>query len=285
MIVVTGATGQLGRLVIKHLIRKVDASQVIAAVRSPEKARDLSALGIQVREADYSKPETLATAFEGAEKVLLISSSELGQRARQHLNVIEAVKEAGVSLIAYTSLLHADSSPLALAQEHIETERDLQESGVPFVLLRNGWYSENYLASVSSAIEHGAFIGSAGEGRISSAAREEYAQAAATVMALTEPQAGKVYELAGDESYTLSELAALISQQSGKDIPYMDLPEHEFKQALVSAGLPEPFAELLANSDVGASKGGLFDEQGELSALLNRPTKNIAEMVKDIVTQ
>ncbi len=280
MIVVTGATGQLGRLVIKHLISKIGASEIIAAVRTPEKARDLSALGVQVREADYSRPETLKAALRGAEKVLLISSSELGQRAEQHRNVIEAAKSEGVSLIAYTSLLHANTSPLELASEHIETEEYLKESGVPYVLLRNGWYTENYLASVAPSIEHGAFIGSAGEGRISSAAREDYAEAAAVVMTSEKPQAGKVYELAGDESYTLAELAALLSQESDREIPYVNLPENEFKSALESGGLPEPVAQLLASSDVGASKGGLFDEQGELSSLIGRPTINLSEMLK-----
>ncbi|WP_028865597.1 SDR family oxidoreductase [Psychromonas aquimarina] len=283
MIVVTGATGQLGRLVIKHLISKVDASNIIAAVRTPEKAGDLSALAVQVREADYSRPETLKTAFAGAEKIILISSSELGQRAEQHMNVIEAAKSEGVSLIAYTSLLHADTSPLGLAAEHIETEKYLKESGVPFVLLRNGWYTENYLASVASSIEHGAFIGSAGKGKISSAAREDYAQAAAVVLTSEEPQAGKVHELAGDQSYTLTDLAALISRESSKEIPYVNLPEHEFKGALVGAGLPEPFAALLANSDTGASKGGLFDEQGELSSLIGRSTTNLSEMIKAVL--
>jgi len=281
MIVVTGATGQLGRLVIKYLTSKVEASEIIAAVRTPEKASDLAALGVQVRKADYSRPETLKAAFDGAEKVLLISSSELGQRTDQHINVIQAAKNEGVSLIAYTSLLHADTSPLGLAGEHIETEAYLKECGVPFVLLRNGWYTENYLASVASSIDHGAYIGSAGEGRISSAAREDYAEAAAVVMASEEPQAGKVYELAGDESYSLAELAALISLESSKELPYVNLPEKEFRAALESAGLPESVAQLLANSDVGASKGGLFDAQGELSALIGRPTKNLTEMLRE----
>ncbi|OLQ72178.1 NAD(P)-dependent oxidoreductase [Photobacterium proteolyticum] len=280
MIVVTGASGQLGHQVIKHLIGKIDSSQIIAAVRTPEKASDLSALGVQVREADYSKPDTLKTAFEGADKILLISSSELGQRVEQHRNVIEAAKNEGVSLIAYTSLLHADTSPLGLAGDHIETEKELKQCGIPYVLLRNGWYTENYLASVMPSIEHGAFIGSAGTGQISSAARDDYAEAAALVMTSEEPQAGKVYELAGDEPYTLSDLAALISQESNKEIPYVNLPENEFKEALVGAGLPEPLAALLSNSDVGAAKGGLFDKKGELSALIGRPTTTLSEMVK-----
>ncbi|WCE30767.1 SDR family oxidoreductase [Vibrio sp. SCSIO 43137] len=283
MIVVTGATGQLGRLVIKHLINKVDASNIIAAVRTPAKASDLADLGVQVREADYSKPETLNSAFKGAEKVLLISSSEIGQRAEQHKNVIDAAKEQGVSLVAYTSLLNADTSPLALAEEHIETEKQLSQSGVPYVLLRNGWYTENYLASVPASVEHGAFIGSAEAGKISSAAREDYAEAAAAVLTAQAPQAGKVYELAGDESYTLTELAALVSQVAGKEVPYVNLPENEFEQALIGAGLPEPLVALLANSDVGASKGGLFDDKKQLSTLIGHPTKSLIAMLKETV--
>lgn len=217
MIVITGATGQLGRLVIQSLLAKLPATQIVAAVRNPARAVDLAAQGVQIRQADYTDPASLVTAFQGAEKVLLISSSEIGQRAAQHRNVIDAAKKAGVSLVAYTSILHADRSPLGLAAEHAATEAYLRESGMPNVLLRNGWYTENYLASVPPALQHGAFIGSAGEGRISSAARADYAEAAA--VALTAPaQAGKVYELAGDDSYTLTEFAAELSRQSGKPV-------------------------------------------------------------------
>lgn len=279
MIVVTGASGQLGRLVIKSLLAKVPASQVIAAVRQPARAADLAALGVQVRQADYTQPASLDAAFQGAEKVLLISSSEIGQRAPQHKNVIDAAKRAGVKLVAYTSLLHADTSPLALAAEHLETEVYLKSSGIPFALLRNGWYTENYLASVPPALQHGAFIGSAGEGRIASAARADYAEAAA--VALTTPdQAGKVYELAGDESYSLAEFAAELSRQSGKEIPYVNLSQADFKGALLGAGLPEPLADLLADSDIGASKGGLFDGQHQLSALIGRSTASLSSVMK-----
>ena len=278
MIVITGATGQLGRLVIQSLLNKLPASQIVAAVRNPARAADLAALGVQVRKADYTDPALLEAAFQGAEKVLLISSSEIGQRAAQHRNVIDAAKKAGVSLVAYTSILHADRSPLGLAAEHAATEAYLRESGLPHVLLRNGWYTENYLASVPPALQHGAFIGSAGEGRISSAARADYAEAAA--VALTAPaQAGKVYELAGDDSYTLTEFAAELSRQSGKPVPYVNLPEADYKAALLGAGLPEPIANLLADSDVGASKGGLFDDQHQLSALIGRPTTSLAALM------
>ncbi|MDE2082467.1 MAG: NAD(P)H-binding protein [Burkholderiales bacterium] len=193
MIVVTGATGQLGRLVTQSLLAKVPASRIVAAVRRPERAADLAALGVQVRQADYNKPATLGAAFKGAEKVLLISSSAVGQRAEQHFNVIEAAKRAQVALVAYTSLLHADTSSLGLAAEHQATEAVLKSSGVPYALLRNSWYTENYLASIPAALEHGAYIGSAGQGRIASAPRADYAAAAAQVLTLDD-QAGKLYE-------------------------------------------------------------------------------------------
>lgn len=279
MIVITGATGQLGRLVIQSLLKKLPASQIVAAVRNPARAADLAAQGVQVRQADYTDPASLEAAFQGAEKVLLISSSEIGQRTVQHRNVVDAAKKAGVSLVAYTSILHADRSPLGLAGEHAATEAYLRESGLPFVSLRNGWYTENYLASVQPALQHGAFIGSAGEGRIASAARADYAEAAAVVLS-TPGQAGKVYELAGDDSYTLTEFAAELSRQSGKQIPYVNLPEADFKAALLGAGLPAPLAGLLADSDVGASKGGLFDDQRQLSALIGRPTTSLAALMQ-----
>lgn len=278
MIVVTGATGQLGRLVIQSLLGKVPAAQIVAAVRQPERAADLAALGVTVRAADYTRPETLDSAFAGAAKVLLISSSEVGQRTAQHRNVIDAAARAGVALLAYTSLLHADTSPLGLADEHVATEALLKESGIPFVLLRNGWYTENYLASIPPALQHGAFIGSAGGGRIASAARADYAAAAARVLTLPD-QAGKVYELAGDESYTLAELAAELSAQAGRTIPYVDLPEADFKAALVGAGLPDPLAGLLADSDAGAARGALFDDQHQLGRLIGRPTTTLAALI------
>ena len=279
MIVVTGATGQLGRLVIQSLLTKLPAAQIVAAVRQPERAADLAELGVQLRQADYTQPATLDAAFKGAEKVLLISSSEVGQRTAQHKNVIDAAKRAGVALLAYTSLLHADRSPLGLAGEHQATEALLKASGVPHVLLRNGWYTENYVASIPPALQHGAYIGSAGQGCISSAARADYAEAAAVVLSIA-GQAGKVYELAGDESYTLAEFAAELSTQTGQSIPYVNLPEADYKAALVGAGQPEPLAGLLADSDAGAAKGGLFDDQRQLSHLIGRPTTSLALSIK-----
>lgn len=279
MIAITGATGQLGRLVIQNLLKTVPASQIVAAVRSPEKAADLAALGVQVRQADYAQPATLEAAFQGVSKLLLISSSEVGQRAPQHAAVIAAAQKAGVKLLAYTSILRADTSPLGLAAEHKETEAMLRASGLPHVLLRNGWYTENYTGSVGAAVQYGAVMGSAKDGRIASAARADYAAAAAAVLT-KDGQAGKVYELAGDSSYTLSELAAEIAQQSGKPVIYNDLPEAAYAAALVQVGLPEGFAALLADSDVGASQGGLFDDSHQLSQLIGRPTTPLAEVVK-----
>lgn len=279
MIAITGATGQLGRLVIQNLLKTVPAAQIVAAVRSPDKAADLAALGVQVRQADYAQPAALEAAFQGVDKLLLISSSEVGQRAPQHAAVIAAAQKAGVKLLAYTSILRAETSPLGLAAEHKETEAMLRASGLPHVLLRNGWYTENYAASVPAALQYGAVMGSAKDGRIASAARADYAAAAAAVLT-QDGQAGQVYELAGDTAYTLAELAAEIATQSGKAVAYNDLPEAAYAAALVQVGLTEGFAALLADSDVGASKGGLFDDGRQLSRLIGRPTTPLAEVVK-----
>lgn len=282
MIAITGATGQLGQLVIEHLLKTVPASQIVAIVRNPAKAGALSQQGIAVRQADYTDQAAFTTALNGVDKLLLISSSEVGQRATQHQNVINAAKAAGVKFIAYTSLLHADTSPLGLHVEHIATEKALAESGVPYALLRNGWYTENYLASAPPALEHGVFIGAAGEGKIASATREDYAAAAATVIS-QDGHAGKVYELAGDNAWTLSELTAELSKQSGKNVAYQNLSEADFAAALKGVGLPAGLADMLADSDVGASKGGLFDDSHTLSQLIGRPTTPLAESIKTIL--
>lgn len=278
MIAVTGATGQLGRLVIEQLLNKIPAHEVVAAVRSPAKAEVLKQAGVAVRLADYNQPETLTAAFAGVDRLLLISSSEVGQRSAQHQAVIDAAKSAGVKLIAYTSLLNLDSSPLLLAHEHRDTEAALTASGVPFVLLRNGWYTENYAASIAPALAHGAFIGSAAEGRIASAPRIDYAHAAANVL-VAEDQAGKVYELAGDQSYTLAEFSAEIASQSGKAVDYVNLSQQEFAAALKGAGLPAGLADMLADSDAGAAQGALFDNGHTLSRLLGHATGSYQQVI------
>lgn len=279
MIAVTGATGQLGRIVIDALLKKVPAAEIVAAVRTPAKAADLAALGVIVRQADYGQTETLEAAFAGVDKLLLISGSEVGQREAQHKAVIDAAKAAGVGFIAYTSLLHADTSPLGLGVEHRATEALLKASGIPFALLRNGWYTENYAASIPPALAHHAFIGAAGEGRIASAARQDYAEAAAEVMT-RDDQAGKVYELSGDDSYTLAQFAAEIAAQSGEKVDYVNLSQADFAAALKGAGLPEGLAEMLADSDAGAEKGGLFDDSRQLSKLIGRPTTSWQAVIR-----
>ena len=280
MIVVTGATGKLGRLVVEGLLKKTAATEIVAAARSPEKATELKAMGVEVREADYARPETLAKAFAGAEKVLLISSTAMGpERVRQHTAAIEAAKAAGVTLLAYTSVLRADTSTLPMAPDHKATEEALKASGVPYVLLRNGWYLENQTAALGAALEHGAVLGSAGEGRFSSAARADYAAAAVTVLT-GEGYGNRTMELAGDEAYTLSELAAEVSKQAGKAVVYTDMPAAAYAGALESFGLPKPVAEMLAKSDEDAKAGELESDSRELQELIGRGTMTLAEAVR-----
>ncbi|EOH2999706.1 TPA: SDR family oxidoreductase [Citrobacter freundii] len=282
MIAITGATGQLGQHVIESLLKTVPASQIVAIVRNPAKATALSQQGITVRQADYSDEAAFTTALQGIDKLLLISSSEVGQRAPQHRNVINAAKAAHVKFIAYTSLLHADTSPLGLADEHVATEQMMAESGIAYALLRNGWYTENYLASAPAALEHGVFIGAADEGKIASATRADYAAAAARVIS-EDGHAGKTYELAGDAGWTLSQLAAELAKQSGKKVVYQNLSEADFAAALKGVGLPAGLADMLADSDTGASNGGLFDDSHTLSKLIGRPTTSLADSVKGIM--
>jgi len=278
---ITGATGQLGRIVVEKLKEKTAVENMVALVRSKAKAADL---GVEAREADYEDPQSLNAALNGIDTLLLISGSEVGKRAAQHRNVIDAAKKNGVKWIVYTSLLHADTSTISLAAEHLATEKMLQESGIAHTLLRNGWYTENYTGSIGGALAGGAFVGSAGEGKISSAARKDYAEAAVQVLT-TKGHEGKVYELAGDEAYTLTELAAEISKQAGKNIPYKNLPEGAYAKALEGFGLPQGLAQAIASWDVSASKGDLFDEGKQLSQLIGRPTTPLNEMVAEALKQ
>lgn len=279
-IAITGATGQLGKVVVEKLKEKTAAENLVALVRTPEKASDL---GVEARVFDYSKPETLVASLKGIDTLLLISGNEIGQRETQHKNVIDAAKEVGVKHIVYTSLLHASTSEMALAPEHLATENALISSGITYTILRNGWYTENYAGSIPGAIQAGAFIGSAGDGKISSATREDFAEAVAVVLA-TEGHDNKIYELAGDDAYTLSDLAAEISKQTGKDIPYNNLPEADYTAILVSFGLPEGFAKVLADSDAKAAKGALYTEDKTLSNLIGRPTTPLATVVKNFIS-
>lgn len=282
MIAITGATGLLGQHVIENLLQTVPANQIVAFARDVKKGSSLSQKGVLVRQADYNDKASLITALQGVDKLLLISSSEVGKRTIQHRNVIEAAKSADVQFIAYTSILHADRSPLSLYVEHVETEKMLADSGISYTLLRNGWYTENYLASVPAALEHGVFLGAAGDGKIASATRADYALAAARVIS-EEGHIGKVYELAGDEAWTLEQLAKELTKQSGKQVIYNNLSQADFVAALKTAGLPDKLSNMLADSDIGASKGGLFDDSHTLSKLIGRRTTTLAESIKAIL--
>lgn len=278
MIAITAATGQFGRLVIESLLTQIPAAGIAALARSPEKAADLATKGIVIRHADYDVPQTLDSALQGVDKLLFISSSEVGRRAPQHRAVINAAKKAGVKLVAYTSLLHADRSPLVLREEHAQTEAMLAESGLAHVLLRNGWYTENYVANLASVLASGSLSGCEGDGRIASAARADYATAAAKVLT-ADDQSGRIYELAGDSAFTMAELAAEITRQAGKTVVYEHLAEADYKAVLIAARLPEPIAARFAANSVGISQGGLFDDGHQLSALISRPTTPLSTTV------
>ncbi|HYH25760.1 MAG TPA: SDR family oxidoreductase [Blastococcus sp.] len=278
-IVVTGATGQLGRLAVEALLsRGVPAEQIVATGRRVEAIADLQDRGVTVRRADYTDPESLRAAFAGAEKVLLVSGSEIGQRVPQHRNAIAAAKDAGVRLIAYTSVARADSSSLGIAGEHQATEQLLAESGIPHVVLRNGWYTENYTGQLGTYLANG-IVGSAGEGRISAATRADYAEAAAA--AVTEDgHAGAVYELGG-EAFTMSELAATVSAATGKDVTYTDVPVEQFAKILEGAGLPAPVAGMFADIDRSVAAGDLFVEGNDLEKLIGRAPTPLTQAVAD----
>lgn len=279
-IVITGATGQLGRHVVEALLeRNVPAGDIVATGRSVEKLADFAERGVTVQEMDYENPASVAAALKGATKVLLISSSAVGQRVEQHRTVIEAAKAEGVDLLAYTSIANADTTGMKLAAEHQATEELLKESGVPFVLLRNGWYLENYTEQLPGTLAQGAIAGSAGEGKVSAAARADYAHAAAAVL-VADDQAGKVYELGGDHAFTMDQLASEISSAAGREVTYNDLPAHEYQQILVGVGVPDAFAEILADSDLGIARGDLLVTSGDLQKLIGRPSTPLSEAVR-----
>lgn len=274
---ITGATGQLGSIIIDKLKKSFPPDNIVALVRSPHKAKDL---GVEIREFDYDKPEGLTKALAGIDNLLLISANEIGKRFGQHSNVIKAAVQAGVKWIIYTSILRADSSTLSLAGEHLATENAIKNSGIPYTILRNGWYTSNYTGSVDGALSGGAFLGSAGEGKISSADRSDYADAAVAVLTGKGHQ-GKVYELAGDNSFTLADLAAEISKQTGRNIPYKNLPESDYAGILQSFGLPVEVSQAIAGWDVSASRGDLFDESRQLSRLIGHPTTPLSVSVAE----
>lgn len=275
MIVVTGAGGKLGHLVVRGLVARIGAEGVVAAARTPAKAEDL---GVEVRQADYDRPETLDTALAGATKVLLISGSEVGRRVRQHRAVIDAAKRAGVAHLVYTSLLGCPNADFPLAEEHKATEQAIVESGLTYTFLRNGWYSENYTENLAPVLAHKALVRNAGEGRVASATREDYA-AAGVVVLTTDGHEGAVYELSGDEAWSYAEFAAEVSRQSGVSISYQDVPAATHKEILLGAGLPEPVADVIVSGDDAVSRGLLSLRTGDLSRLIGRPTTPIADSI------
>ncbi|MFB7126619.1 SDR family oxidoreductase [Kitasatospora sp. NPDC056273] len=277
MYVVTGATGQLGRLVVEGLLAQVPASEVAVAVRSAEKAADLAARGVAVRVVDYDKPETLAGAFAEGDRVLLISGSEVGRRIPQHRAVVEAAKAAGVALLAYTSIPGA--ATFRLADEHKATEELILASGLPHAFLRNGWYTENYLGDAAGTVARGVVLGSAGDGRVATAPRRDYADAAVAVL-VGEGHEGRVYELSGDAAWSLPELAAELAKASGNPVGHRDVTPAEHLDALVGAGLPQGFAEALVDVDAGIARGELAGTPGDLARLIGRPTVPLAESVR-----
>lgn len=274
---VTGASGQLGRFVLDELMQKVSASDIVAFGRDVSKLEPYKAKGVQVRAMDYDKPDELVAALEGVDRLLLISGSALGQRPRQHGNVIEAAKKAGVSYIAYTSILDAENTPIKLGAEHRATEQALKESGINHDLCRMGWYSENYVGSLKPQIEAGVITGAQGQGRISSASRADLAAGCAEV--LVNGKGGEKYDLAGDESWTMEEFAAEVSRQAAKEVRYQNMSEEDYAKSLVGIGLPDAIATVVANSAHSTSKNALHNDSRTLSKLTGRPTTPISDTI------
>ena len=275
---VTGASGHLGRLAVQELLALgASASDIIALVRTPSRVADLTERGVQVREADYSRPETLGAALADVDRLLLVSGSEQDQRVVQHTNVIEAAKVAGVSRIVYTSILNADNTTNPLAGDHQDTERALREADVPFILMRNGWYTENYTDQIGQYLERGEIPGATAGGRISAASRQDYAAAAAA--ALLQDEEARTYELGGP-AFDLSELARVISEVTDTPVAYRDLPIDEYTAELKQAGLDEETVRLLAAVDASIAHGDLETDSQDLAQLLGRPATPLTDAVR-----
>ncbi|BCW71030.1 SDR family oxidoreductase [Arthrobacter sp. NicSoilB8] len=278
-IAVTGATGQLGRLVLEELLASQEPASLVAVVRDAGKAEELRVRGVQVRAADYSDPAALEAALAGVDKLLLVSGSEVGSRVAQHANVINAAKAAGVRFIAYTSVLAADTTELILAPEHKATEELIRESGLENTILRNGWYTENYVQAVTTARQTGAVVAAAGDGRVASAARADYAAAAAAVLSSAGHE-GRVYELSGDYAWDFKELATALTEIAGREVVYQPVSAAELVEVLTSAGLDQGTAGFLAALDTDTQAGLLATVTGELSGLIGRPTTPLLQALR-----
>ncbi|MDI9888151.1 NAD(P)H-binding protein [Streptomyces sp. HNM0645] len=278
-IVVTGATGRLGRLVVERLLETgLPAAGIAAVVRDKDKAGDLAAHGIELRVADYDAPATLAAAFRTGDRVLLVSGNEVGRRVPQHAAVVAAARAADVAQLAYTGILGGPEADFELAAEHKATEQAILDSGLPYTFLRNGWYTENYTEQLAPVLEHGAVVANAGEGRIASAARADYAAAAAAVLT-GEGHLGRAYELSGDTAWSLAEYAAEVAKQSGREIAHRNVPAETHLELLTGAGVPASFAAILVDVDRAVERGLLARGDGDLARLIGRPTTPLAETV------
>lgn len=278
--VVTGATGQFGRLVVVELLAAGVAPEgIIATGRDRSTLEALgSGLGVRTRFADLSDRSTLDAAFAGASRLLLVSTTDVDKRFGNHRNAIDAARTAGVDLIAYTSQVNAGTSQMLLAEAHSLTEEYLRASRAPFVILRNGWYLDNYTSQLATILERGSVVGAAHDGLVSAASRHDLATAAATVLT-QDGHAGASYELGG-EAFTLKQLAATISELSGRPVSYQDLPVADFAGALVSAGLPAAFAHVLSNADAGIARGDLQTDSDDLQRLIGRKPTTASELLR-----
>lgn len=277
MILVTGTTGHYGRLAVDALSAAVDPSTIVATARRPEALGDLAEAGVVVRELDYNRPETIAAALQGVSQVLLVSSSEIGARVPQHQAVVDAAAAAGVEHLAYTSILRADNSTLMAAVEHLATERVLAAAPFTTTRLRHGWYIENYTEQLGPALANGAFVGSAGDGRIAAATRADLAAAGVAVLQ-DRSLWGGTYELAG-HAFTMSDLAEAVSAATGRALPYLDLPADQLRGILLGAGLPDGLADFLVDADLGIAAGQLDGSPETLERLLGRPATTLQEAV------
>ena len=284
-IIITGATGHLGRKVIEALIRRgADPADIVAGGRNADRLRSLRTdLGVKAVHLDYDDSDSLDAAFKGATKALLVSGSNLGERVAQHQRVIDAARKAGIGLLAYTSVLHADESSLAVAPDHRKTEKSLRESGLHYAILRNGWYSENFAGDVKQAAESGTIVSAAGTGRISSAAREDYAEAAAAVLLSDGGLVDSVIELAGDEAWTYDDLAQVAARLLGRPVSYRNVTSQELEKNLKAAGVPAPGVQWVVKLAQDISHDELLGPAGELSRIIGRPTTSLEKALRPYV--
>lgn len=279
MYVVTAATGQLGRLVVRSLLDRVDADKIAVVVRDASRAAHPAAHGVEVQVADYEDPASLAGAFGAGDRVLFISGNQFGVRLTQHANVIAAAKSSGVALLAYTSILGGPAANFPVADDHHVTEQALVGSGLPFTLLRNGWYTENYTSQLTAVLQQGAVIGAAAPtSRLATAARADYAEAAATVL-VGAGHENNVYELSGDTAWSLEEYAAEISRQTAANVSYRQLPPADYEDFLAGLGLPTPMLSVFTATEAAIDRGELAETGGDLRRLIGRPTTTLAESI------